>query len=56
MTANAVGADDHEGNVVGAADPGAVVETDSDVAFEIGKAERDHSAGERDNTRSHDHA
>ena len=48
------GADEHQGDIVGAADPRAVVETDSDVAFEIGETERQHTARERYNTGAHD--
>jgi hypothetical protein len=51
---NGEGANEHQGDVVGAADPRAVVETDSDVALEIRQTERQHTAGERYNTGAHD--
>ena len=42
--------DEHQRNIEGAADPGAVVETNSQVAFKISKAQRDHAASESDDT------
>ncbi len=50
------GADEDERNVVGAADPCAVVEANSDMAPQISKAESNHAARERDNSRAHDYA
>ena len=48
------GADKHQRNVKGAANPCAVVETDAGVALEVGKAERNHSACQRDDSRARD--
>src|SRR5262252_6033003 len=49
-------ADEHQSDVEGAADPGAVVVTNPDIALEIGQTKRQHAAGERDNSCAHDYA
>ena len=49
-------ADKHQANVESGADPSALVVPKSEVAFEIGKTERDHPARESDDSRAEDHA
>jgi hypothetical protein len=45
-------ADEHERHVVSAADPGAIVNPDAEIAFEICRAQGEHAAGQRDDSRA----
>src|ERR1700686_2671985 len=53
---NGKGTDKHECHVVGASDPGAIIETDTQASLEVGRTESEHAAGQRNDTSTHNDA